>query len=167
MLPRQMDRARLSMNDSLFTLLEHWCSNRCYLSKCLDIYMHHHPVTNALFIIHIVRAIRSHSNDVSDKCMLIYRPHCSTSTERVDEAAAKLEEWSYRDRRDSLMTHGTHAHIFYEVSVLSMHLSLIYAYICVSFFLLDLCYVEMNNFPICNITAVIFYDSRHNGRLSA
>lgn len=52
----------------------------------------HHPVANALFIIYIVRAIRSHSNDVSDKHMLIYRPHCSTSTERVDEAVAKLEE---------------------------------------------------------------------------
>lgn len=54
--------------------------------------MHHHPVANALFITYIVRAIRSHSNGVSDKRMLIYRPHCSTSTERVDEAAAKLEE---------------------------------------------------------------------------
>jgi len=106
---RQMDRAWLSMNDSLFTLLKHWYSSRCYLSKCLGIYMRHHPVANALFITYIVRAIRSHSNDVSDKHMLIYRPHCSTSTERVDEATAKLEEWSCRDTSDSLMTHRVRA----------------------------------------------------------
>lgn len=31
--------------------------------------------------------------------MLIYRPWCPTSTERVDEAATKLEVRSYRDMR--------------------------------------------------------------------
>ena len=101
-----------------------------------------------IYNIYIVCAIRSHSNDVSDKRMLIYRPHCSTSTERVDEAAAKLKEWSNCDTRDSLMTQRVLAFFFIKSPIV------IYIFIfdlCIFEFLLDLCLKKLNHLLTFNI----------------